>query len=91
MFDSLGNSWRPFEGRHYDLARQVTSYWTNFVKTGDPNGKDYNGNPLPEWKAYQPDEKNVMRFLDTSRPGVLEECPVLDVRLAYGRKKLTEQ
>ena len=20
MFDSLGNSWRPFEGKHYDLA-----------------------------------------------------------------------
>ena len=37
MFDSLGNSWRPFEGKHYDLARQVTSYWTNFVKYGDPN------------------------------------------------------
>jgi para-nitrobenzyl esterase len=50
MFDSLGNSWRPFEGKHYDLARQVTSYWTNFVKMGDPNGVDYNGNPLPERK-----------------------------------------
>ncbi len=37
MFDSLGNSWRPFEGKHYDLARQVVSYWTNFVKTGNPN------------------------------------------------------
>ncbi len=48
MFDSLGNSWRPFEGKHYDLARQVTSYWTNFVKNLDPNGRDYNGNPLPE-------------------------------------------
>lgn len=91
MFDSLGNSWRPFEGKHYDLARQVTSYWTNFVKTGDPNGLDYNGNPLPEWKAYQTNEKNVMKFLDTSTPDVLEDCPLLDVRLAYGKEKLTEK
>ena len=63
MFDSLGNSWRPFEGKHYDLARQVCSYWANFVKTGDPNGCDYNGNPLPEWRPYQNKEKSVMRFL----------------------------
>ncbi len=86
MFDSLGNSWRPFEGKHYDLARQVTSYWTNFVKTLDPNGKDYNGNPLPEWKPYEKDHKAVMRFLDQATPEVLQECPVLDFRLEFGKK-----
>ncbi len=73
------------------MARQVTSYWTNFVKTGDPNGLDYNGNPLPEWKAYRAEEKSVMKFLDTSTPDVLEECPVLDFRLAFGKEKLTER
>ncbi|MDE7299506.1 MAG: carboxylesterase family protein, partial [Lachnospiraceae bacterium] len=91
MFDSLANSWRPFEGKHYDLARQVCSYWTNFVKTGDPNGKDYNGNPLPEWKPYRHDEKSVMRFIDKAVPGVLDECPVADFRLAFGKEKLTDR
>lgn len=91
MFDSLGNSWRPFEGKHYDLARQVTSYWTNFVKYGDPNGLDYNGNELPEWGAYQNKNKAVMKFYDKAAPEVLEECPVFDFRLAYGKSKLTEQ
>ncbi len=89
-FDSLGNSWRPFEGRHYDLARQICSYWTNFVKTGDPNGLDYNGNPLPEWKPYNTQEKNVMKFLDISRPDKLEDCPVADFRLAFGKQTLTD-
>lgn len=91
MFDSLGNSWRPFEGKHYDLARQVCSYWTNFVKTGDPNGEDYNGNPLPVWKPYRREEKNVMKFRDISRPEVLEECPVLDLRLQHGIDHLTDR
>lgn len=92
MFDSLGNSWRPFEGKHYDLARQVCSYWTNFVKTGDPNGdgKDYNGNPLPVWEPYRKDSRNVMKFLESATPDRLQECPVLDMRLDYGRKHLTD-
>ena len=89
-FDSLGNSWRPFEGRHYDLARQICSYWTNFVKTGDPNGLDYNCNPLQEWKPYNTQEKNVMKFLDISRPDKLEDCPVADFRLAFGKQTLTD-
>ncbi len=86
MFDSLGNSWRPFEGKHYDLARQVTSYWTNFVKYGDPNGQDYNGNPLPRWEPYQKGNRAVMRFLDKASPDVLEDCPILDFRLAFGER-----
>lgn len=86
MFDSLGNSWRPFEGKHYDLARQVTSYWTNFVKYKDPNGMDYNGNPLPRWEPYSKDNKAVMKFKDVAVPEVLEECPVLDFRLAFGKE-----
>ena len=91
MFDSLGNSWRPFEGKHYDLARQVTSYWTNFVKYGDPNGLDYNGNKLPVWDAYQNSNKAVMKFMDKATPDVLEECPILDFRLEYGKSKYTDR
>ena len=91
MFDSLGNSWRPFEGKHYDLARQVCSYWVNFVKTLDPNGLDYNGNPLPEWKPYSNEEKSVMKFYDKATPEILKECPVLDFRLEFGKEKMTEK
>ena len=86
MFDSLGNSWRPFEGKHYDLARQVASYWTNFVKTGDPNGLDYNENPLPVWEPYSKENKSVMRFMDCAVSEQLEECPLLDLRLELGKK-----
>ena len=39
VFETLAKCWRPFKGKHYDLARQMCNYWTNFAKTGDPNGQ----------------------------------------------------
>ena len=27
----------------------MSSYWANFIATGDPNGTDSEGNPLPFW------------------------------------------
>lgn len=52
FFETLAKCWRPFVGRHYDLARQMCNYWSNFVKTGDPNGCDADKTKMPEWKPY---------------------------------------
>ncbi len=52
FFETLAKCWRPFVGRHYDLARQMCNYWCNFIRTGDPNGTDADGSRLPEWKSY---------------------------------------
>ena len=51
-FETLMKCWRPFDGHHYDLARKMCNYWTNFAKTGDPNGKDADGTPMPQRRAY---------------------------------------
>ncbi len=62
FFETLAKCSRPFEGRHYDLARQMCDYWANFIKTGNPNGFDLNGSKLPEWKPYTDADRNEMLF-----------------------------
>lgn len=36
-FGTLRNCWRPFTQKDYALADDMTTYLTNFAKTGDPN------------------------------------------------------
>lgn len=52
FFETLAKCWRPFTGKHYDLARKMCNYWSNFVKCGDPNGNDIDGTPMPTWLPY---------------------------------------
>ena len=68
-FETLAKCWRPFVGRHYDLARQMCDYFCNFIKTGDPNGKDLNGETLPRWERWTEETPCTMRFLaDGAQP-----------------------
>lgn len=62
FFETLAKCWRPFSGIHYDVARQMCDYLCNFIKTGNPNGLDLNGNPLPKWDAFTSRKSNFMEF-----------------------------
>jgi len=59
-FETLMKCWRPFDGHHYDLARKMCNYWVNFAKTGDPNGLDADGTPMPRWDKYTADHRHGM-------------------------------
>ena len=61
-FETLAKCWRPFTGRHYDLARQMCDYFCNFIRGGNPNGKDLNGEPLPQWDKWSAESPCTMRF-----------------------------
>ena len=63
-FETLAKCWRPFKGYHFDLARQMCNYLTNFIRSGDPNGPDNDGVPMPQWRPMRGDEPNAMWLRD---------------------------
>nr|WP_312291459.1 carboxylesterase family protein [Clostridium chromiireducens] len=64
FFETLAKCWRPFIGKHYDLARQMCNYWANFIRSGNPNGKDSTGEDMPYWESYTPKAPYGMVFRD---------------------------
>ena len=47
VFQTLGRSKRNYTGRDWDLSNQLAEYWSNYIKTGNPNGEG-----LPQWDKY---------------------------------------
>ncbi len=80
-YDALARAWRPFEGSHYDLACTVSSYWVNFIKSGDPNGTDARGNLLPEWESFTQDRERRMYFRDGAEMVDCEVSALADFRI----------
>jgi para-nitrobenzyl esterase len=80
-FETLAKCWRPFKGKHYDLARPMCNYWTNFARNGNPNGLDADGTPMPQWTPYTTTSPLAMEFL---------EVPALEKRQSQIRKLLID-
>ncbi len=55
-FGTLARCWRPFTEADKALSERMLDYWTNFMKTGDPNG-----GALPLWRPGL-SEDDVMVF-----------------------------
>jgi para-nitrobenzyl esterase len=63
----------------------MCNYWTNFAKSGDPNGLDADGTPMPEWKPYTLESPLLMEFLE--KPGMeKEQSKIKKLLLEYNKK-----
>ena len=49
--------WLPFEQADHRLSEIVQSYWTNFAKTGNPNGAE-----LPGWREFEDGRQSSLEF-----------------------------
>ncbi len=71
MFGTLGDSWRPYGMRDYEVSRQMTDYAANFARTGDPNAP-----PLPVWTPASEKHARVLCFrsseTEMGHPGYLK-------------------
>ncbi|WMJ86565.1 carboxylesterase/lipase family protein [Anaerocolumna sp. MB42-C2] len=73
FFETLAKCLRPFIGKHYDLARQMCNYWANFIRSGNPNGKDATGEDMPLWEPYSKEAPFGMVFGE--KPEFVREQP----------------
>ncbi len=55
---------KNYKARDYELEEIMSSYWLNFVKTGNPNGKDTNGKDLPLWQTSKESSGLLMELGD---------------------------
>lgn len=76
VFHTLFKYWQPYGEKDEALSRRLMAYWTNFAKTGDPNGVDpMSGKPLAEWTFFTKESPLTMvhdtdesRMEDRSHP-----------------------
>ncbi|MBS1488846.1 MAG: carboxylesterase family protein [Bacteroidetes bacterium] len=58
VFNTLNARWgNPGKAtpEEKELARTMNTYWANFAKTGNPNGKD-----VPEWPLYETQKEQIL-------------------------------
>ncbi len=57
VFDNLRLLRRPWQPVDWRVADVMSSYWTNFAKTGSPNG-----NGLPRWPVFESKTLTIMQL-----------------------------
>ncbi|MBS1600939.1 MAG: carboxylesterase family protein [Bacteroidetes bacterium] len=72
-YDNLQFVNRPWEPVDHELATIMSSYFANFAKTGNPNGKN-----LPVWEAYKNPDKKVMILSEKPESKTIPDKDMLD-------------
>lgn len=77
VFETLDWKHLPWTANDRKLSDMISSYWTNFAKTGNPNGSG-----LPEWPGYTTDHYAVMH-LHAGAAGGGEQGPSVSQGMPY--------
>jgi para-nitrobenzyl esterase len=78
VFQTLDRLDRPWEPIDRQVSDTLSSYWTNFAKTGDPNGHG-----LPPWPAYEPGRHTTMQLGSRTGSMIVADQPRLDFFLTF--------
>jgi para-nitrobenzyl esterase len=62
-FHDRGWQWLPFTNADLRLSEAIERYWTNFAKTGDPNGSG-----VPSWSAWKTGSENYLELTQNGEP-----------------------
>jgi para-nitrobenzyl esterase len=73
-FDHLNQQPWAWTAADRKLAEEMSSYWVNFARTGNPNGTG-----LPEWPAFTPLDSRTLILDDTISAGPVPELKSLQV------------
>jgi para-nitrobenzyl esterase len=92
LFDDLSgpNHPAPVVAADHTIAEMMRTYWTNFAKTGDPNGTG-----VPKWTSYDANNPQTLHFTFDStqmEPVVNQQgLKVLDEYFAWRRSGASQQ
>jgi para-nitrobenzyl esterase len=74
--DAIEGEWTDVDGQ---LSATMAAYWTNFAKTGDPNGPD-----LPKWPTFKAAPNQVMVLSETAQlEAIPQESALRRIDLVY--------
>ncbi len=84
MFDHLNQESWSWTASDKELAEEMSNYWTNFAKSGNPNGTQ-----LPHWPEFAANDGLVLYLNDPTHTGPvanLKPLKVFDAVYAKARK-----
>jgi carboxylesterase type B len=82
FLNTLNESPRPFVAVDHQIAEAMSSYYVNFVTTGDPNGRG-----LASWPAIDPASAATMELGDHYRPIPVADMARLELLKAFFAKQ----
>ena len=71
---TLERCWRKMGEIDFRISEAMLDYWTNFAKSGNPNGPN-----LPEWTPYTCQDPQIMIFGNSIGVQTMEDHPAVKV------------